>query len=335
MTQHTIPARQLRMRAAAALALMLLAVAASACGSSNDEATAAGTTAAKGPVKVAVLQIAPIKVLDDTVAAFERRLQRDMAPRKVTFDLKNAQGDPSLIQSIVRDLRSSDADAIAVIGTPAVIAMAKVEKRRPLFAIAMGDPVGSGVARSLDAPGGNVTGSIDFLDPAKLLDVIGRTQPAPKRIGTIYDPSNQNSQVWVDALDKAAGASGVRVVKASVGGARDVPAAARSLVGRADAILIGPDTAANTALAAIAATARARKLALYLAAGDASTAGVLASLGPSYPTIGEQTGDVAAKVLEGGDPARTPFARPASIAPDVNAATAKALGLALPSDLKP
>jgi putative ABC transport system substrate-binding protein len=322
-----------RGRAGIAVAASVAAAgfAVSGCGSSDNAASSASGAAAKTrTVKVAVLQIAPVKILDDTVAAFEQRLRQRMAPAKVSFDLKNAQGDPTLIQTIVRDLRSSSADAIAVIGTPAVIAMAKVEKRRPIFAIAMGDPVGAKVASDLDSPGTNVTGSIDFVDPALLLAEIAKTKPAPRRIGTIYDPSNQNSQVWVAALDKAAASARLQIVKAPIAAAKDVPPAARSLVGRVDAILIGPDAAANTGLPAIASTARADKVALYLAAGDAKTPGVLATLGPDYSAIGAKTADVAAKVLAGASPATTAFARPDGLAPDVNGATARALGVSVP-----
>lgn len=324
-----------RMARGPAAALAAVALLAAGCGSSSDSSSTStgssgSSSASTAPVKVDVLQIAPVKVLDDTVAAFEAQLRKDLAPRKVTFDLKNAQGDESLIQSIARDFRSSDADAISVIGTPAVIAMSKLETKRPIFAIAMGDPVGSKVAKTLDAPGGNVTGSIDFVDPARLLGVLARTTPAPKSIGTIYDPSNQNSAVWVAALDKATSASGVKVVKASVAGAKDVPTAARSLVGRADAILLGPDTAANTALAAVSAAAKGARIPLYLVAGDAKATGATATLGPDYPSIGRQTAQVAAKVLEGASPATTAFSRPESLAPDVNAAAARAAGVTFP-----
>jgi putative ABC transport system substrate-binding protein len=106
-----------------------------------------------------------------------------------------------------------------------------------------------------------------------------------------------------------------------------VPTAARSLRGRVDAILIGPDTAANTALASVSAAAKGAKVPLYLVAGDAKTTGATATLGPDYPSIGRQTATVAAKVLQGASPAATAFTRPESLAPAVNAATAKALGV--------
>lgn len=334
-----LPGRRSSSRAAAALLLALLClgfIGLTACGSDGDGNDAAGASSGGDttkPLKVGVLVVAQVGLLDDTVAAYRKSLEAAVAPRKVEFDVQNAQGQESLIQNLARTFSRSDDDQFAVIGTPAVIAMAKLEKKRPVVAIAMGDPVGAKLATSLDAPGGNVTGSIDFVDPAKLLDIIGRTKPAPKRIGTIDDPSNQNSKIWVAALKRAASSRGMTVTEATVASSRDVNSAARSLVGRTDALLIGPDATTISSLPAVASVARGNRLPLYLSAGDATTSGVLASLGPDYATIGTKTGEVAARIAGGADPATIPFARPTALAPDVNTATQKALGITLPGEM--
>jgi putative ABC transport system substrate-binding protein len=319
------------------IAALLSTLALAACGgSSGDDATTASTPAAatasdQKALKVGVLEIAPADVIDDTVKAYQAELRKKLAPREVSFNVQNAQGKETLIQNLARNFSRSDDDVLAVIGTPAVIAMAKLEKQRPVIAIAMGDPVGGKVAKSLDAPGGNVTGSIDFIDPGKLLDAIGQTQPAPKRIGTIYDPANENSQVWVKALKAAAGTHGMTVAEATIASSSDVNAAARSLAGKVDALLIGPDATVISSLPPIASVARSHKLPLYLSGGDASAAGVVASLGPDYPTIGRATADVTAKVVAGASPATVPFAQPTALSPQVNAKTVAALGLKLPA----
>jgi putative ABC transport system substrate-binding protein len=328
-----------RLRALLVLGVAVLAAAlVAACGDSADSGDAVPSATSAAPstsaaLKVGILQIAPAAVLDDTVAAYKQELEKRLAPRKVSFDVQNAQGKETLIQNLARNFSRSDDDLVAVIGTPAVIAMAKLEKRKPIIAIAMGDPVGSKVAASLDAPGGNVTGSIDFVDPAKLLDVIGQTKPAPKRLGTVYDPANENSVVWVKALKAAAAGRGLSVAEATIASSSDLNAAARSLAGKADALLIGPDATVISGLPPVAAVARANKLPLYLAGGDATASGVVASLGPDYPTIGRATADVTAKVVAGADPGTVPFAQPTELAPQVNAKTVAALGITLPSGL--
>jgi putative ABC transport system substrate-binding protein len=299
------------------------------CGGSSGSTTASNTGA--GPVKVSIFEVAQADVVTTLENSFKKELTAKLAGRTVSYSVSNANGDSSLIQSIARNLSRSDSSLIAVIGTPAVIALAQQDSSHPIIALAMGDPVGGKVADSLDHPGHNVTGTIDFVDPAKLLTELAKVSPAPKRIGTIYDPSNENSHVWVSQLRTAIKAQpGLSLVEATVASAGDVQSAARSLVGRADTILVGPDAAVVSGVAAVGAVALADKIPLYLTSGDATTTGVLATLGPSYAALGAAGGDVAAKVAGGAKPADTPFGRPGALEWGVNDATVSALGVTLP-----
>jgi putative ABC transport system substrate-binding protein len=322
------------------LAVGALAVALASCGDSGGDASSTrprstgSGSAAPESFDIGVLQIAEAAVLDDIVAAFQDRLTEELAPATVDFDRQNAQGDQSLIASLARDFASSDADAFAVIGTPAVIAMAQQITDRPIVAIAMGDPVGAGVADSLEAPGGNVTGSIDYVDPADILEQLLKASPAPRRIGTVYDPSNQNMQVWVADLTAAVEAEGdLELVEATVSGPGDVATAARSLDGRVDAILIGPDATVVGGIEAVGAAAAAARVPLYTAGGEASIDGVLASIGPDYPLVGELAAEAASTVLEGTPPAEVPFGEPTGVLLQINQATMDTLSVTFPADV--
>jgi putative ABC transport system substrate-binding protein len=300
------------------------------CGSSSGPA--ASSSSGSGPVKVDIFEVAQADVVTTLEGSFKKELSARLAGRTVSYSVSNANGDPSLIQSIARNLSRSRSSLIAVIGTPAVIAMAQQDRTHPIIALAMGDPVGGKVADSLDHPGRNVTGTIDFVDPAKLLGELAKVTPAPRRIGTIYDPSNENSQVWVAQLRAAIKARpGLSLVEATVAGTGDVQSAARSLVGRTDTILVGPDAAVASGVAAVGAVALSNRIPLYLTSGDATTSGVLATLGPSYADLGSQGGDVAVKVLQGAQPADTPFGRPGALEWGVNHATLSALGVTVPA----
>jgi putative ABC transport system substrate-binding protein len=319
----------IRAVAGAGLCLALLAA---GCGGSASS----GSTGGAQPVTVGVLVIAQAQVLDQTVQAFEDELRSKAGGRKVSFTVKNANGDTTLIQSIVRDFVDSGDTMFAVIGTPAVIAMAKAEKRRPIIALAIGDPVGAGVARSLDHPGGNVTGSVDYVNPKLLLAQLAQTAPKPARIGTVYDPSNANMQVWIKDLRAAVAASpGLSLTEATISGSGDIATAARSLAGRVDTLLIGPDASVFAGMAAIAGTAKTNRLPLYVVAGDPSIDGVVASLGPDYPTIGRLAGDAAGRVLAGSKPGDVPFGRPSGVEWSANQATASRLGVTIPAQPTP
>jgi len=324
--------------AVSAVSACAVAALLAACGSSGSTSAPGTSASATGSgsqsLRVGVFEIASAAILDQTVAAFEDELKAKLAPRTVTFDLKNAQGSTTLITSISRDFAESGDAAFAVIGTPAVVALAQQVKGKPIFALAMGDPVGAKVARSLARPGGNVTGSVDYVDPAMVLKSIMQISPAPKRIGTIYDPSNQNMQVWVRALHAAvAKYPGVSVVESTVSGAQNVPAAAGSLAGRVDVELIGPDTTVFSGLVAVGATAAKASIPVYVIGGDPTVAGIAASIGPDYPVLGKLAADAAARVLAGTPAANVPFATPPGIQITVNKTTTAKLHVTVPASL--
>jgi putative ABC transport system substrate-binding protein len=318
--------------------LLALGLVAAGCGSTSSSSSG-GSTAASGssgagggdPVKVGILQIADIEVLDQTVTAFEAGMQKALAPRDVEFELKDAEEETSLIAAMSREFATSDDDMFAVIGTPAVIALAKEESERPIIAIAIGDPVGSKVADSLTKPGTNVTGSIDFVDPSEILPEIEQVSPAPKKLGTIYNSSDENSVVWIKALKEAvAETPGLSLEEATVAGPEDINAAARSVAQSSEAILIGPDATVYSGMPAVIAAAAGEGDQLYVVGGEPE-AGVLASIGPNYPTLGTRTGELAAEVAEGADPASTAFIKPENVEWAVNQPTAKKLGVTLPA----
>jgi putative ABC transport system substrate-binding protein len=330
------PAAAVATIAAAAVVLAGCSSSASTGGSASSGSPSAGSAsgaasvAGKTSYTIGVFEVAQADLLNTVVQKFEQALEAGVPNAKFTFDLKNANSEQSLISSIALDFASSDDDAFAVIGTPAVIALAQAVKDKPIFALAMGDPVGAGLAKSLGHPGGNVTGSTDYIDPAKLLAKIKAVQPRVKTIGTVYDPSNQNMQVWVRALKQEAGPAGFSVVESTISSAADIPEAARSLEGRVDTILVGPDATVLAGLDAVGAAALEAKVSLYVVGGDVTTPGVLATLGANYPETGTTAGQGAARVLLGTAPGGVPFAQPKGIDVVFSKKTVTSLGLAIP-----
>jgi putative ABC transport system substrate-binding protein len=302
--------------------------------SGHPDFPSAGDPSSGGSYSVGVAVYAQAEIIDEIVNAFTATVQDEVGDDvTVTFDIKNANGDPSLVASITREFASSDHDAFAALGTPLVIALATQVTNRPIFALAMGDPVGAEVAESLERPGKNVTGSIDFVDPALLLDDLLALHPGFETIGTVYDPSNQSMQVWTEALRAAAASAGITVEESMIASTADVAQAARSLEGRADVVLVGPDSMVAAGIDALGASAVAAGLPLYTVGGDVTIPGMVGTLGPDYPQLGVSAGVNAAKVLLGADVASTPFTTPGEVTIVVNMARAQELGITIPAAL--
>ncbi|MDY7104983.1 MAG: ABC transporter substrate-binding protein [Actinomycetota bacterium] len=321
----------------------LLAIPLAACGGSGDDRAAGAAdspergaaTEAAEPVTIGMFEITSGAVFDEISDGFVDGFLEGtgLAPDQITLVEENAQGDPSLIQSIARGFAEGDADMVAVVGTPAVIAQAELIDDRPVIAMAMGDPVGAGVAESLDAPGGNVTGSIDYIDPALLVDDLVAVHPDLASIGTVHDPANQNMQVWVEDLRATTTERDIELVEASATGTSEVDAAARSLDGRVEVVLTGPDTMVIEAIGAVGQVARRGDIPLYTVGADVEVEGVVAALGPDYGEVGRLAGIAAAEVHLGSPAGEVAFGRPGALEWTLDDAEADRLGLSIPAEL--
>lgn len=291
-----------------------------------------GETGDGEPLRIATFSLIEAQLLDDILEGFRQALTD--AGLNVEYEEFNAQGDATLTQTIARGFVDQGFDLLAVLGTPAVIATFQNNPDTPIVAIAMGDPVGAGVAESMEAPGLNVTGSSDYVDPALLLEQIMRVEPRPTSIGTIYDSSNQNLQVWIADLKRALEAyPDVQLEEATIALAADVSAAARSLGGRVDTMMIGPDALVFSALPAVAEVARVEGMPLYLTGGEVTEPGVLATIGPSIQRLGYTAGEQAVRVLRGEAAGTVPFRLPEDTSWIINQETLDALGLVIPDDV--
>lgn len=317
----------------AALATAAVVGGCSSDGGSKSGGGSGGTAPAH--YRIGIFEVASASIIDQIVSGFKEGFFKDsgLSPSQVTFDVKNAQGQSQLFQTTAQYFASSSDDMIAVVGTPCVVAMAHATTTKPIVALAMGDPVGAGVATSLEAPGKNVTGSTDFVDPSKTLPQVVQLQPTPKRIGTIYDPSSPESQQWVKALQAAAPSQQVTISAVSVSGTGDVASAVRSLAGKVDLLWIGPDATATAGLPAISSVASSNKLPLLTASGDASQHGVLANVGPSITVIAQLGGAAGALVYKGTSPAKVPFGQAGDVAWTINTTTEKQLGVTIPTSI--
>ena len=320
------------------IAVLACAVFLAACG--DDDSKDEGSNADKSggekieSVRVGVIEIAQVQIFEDIFKGFHQGLAEELGipEDKVELDIQNAQGDPGLIETLARSMPREDYDLFAVIGTPAVIALADQEKERAIIATNMTYPVEDGVAESLERPGGNVTGSSDGIAAEDIVTFLQQVSPSPKRIGTVYDPSNTSTSRFAKDLKEALEADGRTLVEAPVSTPGDATPAARSLVGKVDAILLPGDAiSAGPGLPTIAATALRAKIPLFMGAGVSvdEAPGIAAVLAPDNIELGRLAGEVAGKALKSGKPGEVPFA---TVKPQVtiNPEVAEQLGIEIP-----
>lgn len=252
----------------------------------------------------------------------------------IQFDRQNAQADQSNLQNIAQRFISNKVDLICAIATPAAQTVANQTKDIPIVATAVTDYEQAKLVASNQEPKGNVTGTTDMNPVAEQVDLLLQLVPKAKTIGAIYSSSEVNSQTQVELMKKQAQAKGVKVLEATVSTVNDIQQAARSLVGKVDAIYVPTDNILASAMPTLAAVTEEAKLPVVCGESNMVKAGGLATLGVDYYKLGFQTGEMAADILSGkAKPAAMPVQALKEMKITVNEAEAKKIGLVIPEEI--
>lgn len=316
------------------LMLMLLAVLTvlAAC-SSGDEAddADANDTASEGTTegqtyKVGITQLVEHPSLDAAREGFKAAL--DEAGLKVEYDEQLAQGDNSLNTTIAQNLVNSDVDLIFANSTPSAQAALAQTTHIPIVFTSVTDAVAAQLVQSMEAPGGNVTGTID-LHPETIDKTLAFIQElGVKNIGMVYNAGEQNSVEQVKQVKDKAEALGLSIQEASVSTSAEVKQAAESLVGKVEGFYIITDNTVVSALESVIDVANSNKLPLVVGELDSVARGGLAAYGFEYYDIGYEAGQMAVKILNGeATPADLPAQYPQNLKLVINKETADTLGL--------
>lgn len=175
-------------------------------------------------------------------------------------------------------------------------------KTVPVVYSAVTDPVAAQLVTSLDPSGTNVTGVSDALSLEKQVELIQKVVPDAKKIGMVYNPGEANSVAVVKRLRELLPKAGLTLVEASAARTVDVGAAARSLVGKVDAIYTNTDNNVVSAYEALVKVGDSAKIPLIASDTDSVTRGAIAALGVNYHDLGIQTGKIVVRILKGEKP---------------------------------
>ncbi len=253
--------------------------------------------------------------------------------KNLKFTYQSAQGNVGTTAQIARKYVGDQPDVIVAIATPSAQAVVAATKSIPIVYSAVTDPVAAKLVKGWEASGTNVTGVSDLSPLDKHLALIKQVVPTAKRVGVIYSPGEANSVAIVEALKKAAGPAGLTIVEAAAARTVDVPTAAQSLVGKADAIYTPTDNNVVSAFEGIVKVAQQAKLPVVAADTATVERGAVAALGLNYHDIGRQTGKIVVRILKGEKPGTIASQTSTNFELHVNPGAAKAQGITLPESL--
>ncbi|MBS8239334.1 ABC transporter permease [Marinobacter lipolyticus] len=296
---------------------------------------AAGLAQAEDPKVVAITQIVEHPALDAVHQGVRDELAEEGYTEGENLRLmhESAQGNAAIASQIARKFVGEGPDVIVAIATPSAQTVAAAARNIPVVFSAVTDPVGAKLVSSLEQPGANITGVTDMLPIERHIDLLQRIMPDAKNIGTVYNPGEANSVALVELLEERLAARGMTLVKGAATKTSEVLGAARSLVGKADAIYLTTDNTVISAAEAVVSVGERAKIPVFAADTATVSRGAVAALGFDYYDLGRQTGSMVARILNGATPATMPVESVDALNLFVNPDAGERMGITLSDEL--
>lgn len=221
------------------------------------------------------------------------------------IDFMNAEGDQSQVQTMSKKLVANGNELLIGIATPAAQGLANATTDVPIIMGAVTDPVGANLVSDLKQPGGNITGISDQTPVADTVSLIKTITPDAKTIGVIYSSNEDNSKIQVAEFKAAAEQAGYTVAEYAVASSNEIAATVEVASSKSDVLFTPVDNTIASAFSTVVSVANKSKTPVYTSVEDMVEGGGIASVTLSQYDLGVATGKMAAKVLDGANPADT------------------------------
>jgi putative ABC transport system substrate-binding protein len=257
--------------------------------------------------------------------------------KNLIFDFRSAEAHPERLPQLAADLVKTNPDVIvAGFGTAAAKAVQAATTSIPVVFTSVGDPIGSGIVKSLSRPGANITGLHAQAAEigGKRLQILKELSPGIRIVAVLLEPDAPFTTVAFPELKSAADARGDRLeiceVRSADRLATSVEAAAKA--GATGLMMLETPLLLDLRRQIVGLAARLRLVAIYNNREFVEAGGLL-SYGPDRRQLYRRAAELVDKILKGAKPVDIPVEQPTKFELVINLKTAKTLGLDVPPTL--
>ena len=257
--------------------------------------------------------------------------------KNLNFDYRSAEGQLERLPQLAADFVKTTPDVIvAGFGTaPARTAQAATASI-PIVFTSAGDPIGTGIVKSLSRPGANITGlnSQAAEINGKRLQILEDLAPGSRNVAVLMQPDAPFTAGALKDLKVAADARGLYLQTCEVRTASELAPSMEAAVKEGATALTILETGLLLGLRRQIVD-RAAELGLFGVYNNRAfvDAGGLLSYGADRRHLYRRAAELVVKILKGEKPADIPVEQPTKFELVINLKTAKALGLTVPPTL--
>jgi putative ABC transport system substrate-binding protein len=303
--------------------------------------TFTGTVAARAqqprvPV-VGFLGVGTTETVTAYLAAWRKSLREAgfIEGKNLSVEYRWAQNDDQL-PALAAELVHRRADVIQTVGGAAARVVKTATATIPIVFWGANDPVAQGLVKSIQLPGGNVTGAAGAFDAfdGKRLQLLREVVPAATRIGYLVNPENKNAVLHKQQGEAAAQALGINTIVLTASREEELELAIAAGVNAGiTGLLLADEVFFYKFRRQLAELATRYAVPTVCPSRDFVEDGGLMSYGRSIEEFAYQAGAYVGRILKGEKPADLPIIQPTKFELVINLKTAKVLGLSMPPTL--
>ena len=285
--------------------------------------------------KIGITQLVQHPALDSAREGFIEGLKEKgyEEGKNIEIDYQNAQGDNPTAQTIAQKFTSDKKDLILAIATTSAQAVYNATKEIPTVFTAVTDPVEAEIAKDWKSSGTNLTGVSDMVPVDKQLDLLLKLKPDTKTLGVIYNTSEANSLVQVNALKAEASKLNITVKEIGITNVNEINQNLSAVIKDIDALYTPTDNTVASAYDLVGQIAVKNNIPILGAEEAVVSKGGLCSIGIDYFSLGKETAYKAVEIFEGKKPEEIEITTLSDMSITINTDVAKKLNITVPSDI--
>src|SRR5688572_8982410 len=257
--------------------------------------------------------------------------------QNIAIEERWADGKLERLGDLIADLQRSKVDVIVVGAATGARAAKQAATMTPVVFVAVTDPIGSGIVKSLARPGGNLTGTSLVIGEdlaGKWVELAKETLPRAASIAALGDTGHPMTGRYMSAIEAAARTLGLRLQILEMRSGADLESVLSSITRMpSDVLIVTASPLFGFHRKTIADFALRRRLPTLSYDRQFVVDGILMSYGPSIAEAYRVTAIYIDRILKGAKPADLPVEQPTKFELFINRKTAKALGLTIPPSL--
>lgn len=284
---------------------------------------------------VGILQLVTHPALDEIHRGILAGLKtQGYAGNKIKIDYQNAQANQANLKTMSQKFANENADLTLGIATPAALSLAKTaDGNSPVILAGITDPAGSGLVKTGQRPGANITGTSGDSPLEQHLNVIKQVVPKAKKLGIIYTTSDHGGEYNAKRMAQLAKSAGYDVHMYTISTTNDMQQVAETMASQVDIVYAPQDNGVASAMKTLINITNKNNVPVIPAVNTMVKDGGVATISVSQYDIGYQAGIMAGQVLKGKDTATYPVKTITKGDIVINLKQAKLLGLQLPEDM--